>query len=320
MTIKPKNILLVKNRALGDAIISIAAGRYLRTLFPDARISYATPGWTVPVFDSLNHPFDEFVPLKIRTPLDVYSLWQTLTIKQYDCVYEMHRGPRTGRILSLYTMIKSIPYGFNNHHKSTRDSIIKRDISGIAQFFSRDSYELFLPRLIKRSQVQKIVFGVVATRKTKMWPLENYVELADKLKKNYPYCAIVIPISKSKTDSQIKQRLFDLGLSKDVEFFEHGLDDVSELFKTADIYIGNDTGLKHLAAFSGVKTISFFGPEEPLEWHPYSSEDHPYFFLKDLDCRYTKAHFCGLSYCETMDCLKCFSVDQVIDLVSSSTH
>ena len=320
MTIKPKNILLVKNRALGDAIISISTGNYLRSQFPDAKISFATPKWTIPVFDSLKHPFDEFVALKIRTPLDVYSLWQTLTTNQYDFIYELHWGPRSGRIFNLYTKIKSIPYGFHNHHKTKRDSIIRRDIGGVAKFLGNESFEAILPKIRRKSDLQKIVFGVVATRSTKMWPLEYFVELADRLKKEHPYCAIVIPLSKSRIDRQIKQRLIDLGLSKDVMFYEHGLNEVSKLFRSADIYIGNDTGLKHLAAFSGVKTISFFGPEEPLEWHPYKREEHPYFFLKNLDCRYKKAHFCGLDYCETMECLKCFSVDQVIELISSSSH
>ena len=117
MTIKPKNILLVKNRALGDAIISISAGRYLKSLFPEAKITFATPAWTQPVFTGLDHPFDGFIPLQIRNIVDVYKFWTILKAEEFDFIYELHWGPRTGRILKLFSKLNSIAYGYLNHHK-----------------------------------------------------------------------------------------------------------------------------------------------------------------------------------------------------------
>ncbi|GCE10236.1 glycosyltransferase family 9 protein [Tengunoibacter tsumagoiensis] len=33
-------------------------------------------------------------------------------------------------------------------------------------------------------------------------------------------------------------------------------------------YLGNDSGITHLAALSGLPTIALFGPSNPLHWHP----------------------------------------------------
>jgi heptosyltransferase-2 len=73
----------------------------------------------------------------------------------------------------------------------------------------------------------------------------------------------------------------------------------------ASMYIGNDTGLKHICIALGVKTYTFFGPEPPLEWHPY-------FYIEGLECRTRDAHFCGLSECESMVCLKDITVESCL--------
>ena len=317
MTIKPKNILLVKNRALGDAIISIAAGNYLRSQFPDAHITFATPQWTAGVFEEISHPFDAVFPLKIHTIGDVLALWNELLNCKYDFIYEMHYGPRTGRILKLFSKLKGVPYHFYNHHTTERASIISRDILGISQAIESKFNDTGVVPNVKKGELRKIVLGVVATRETKMWPLQYFVDLVAMLKDFDKKYEILIPISKSVMDGKIKNDLLQLGLDSRVQFIEQPLDHVAKLFKGIDLYIGNDTGLKHLAAFSGVKTISFFGPEEPLEWHPYDHTDHPCFFLPKMPCRYeSTAHYCGLSQCDSMECLKNFSPQDVIDLIS----
>ena len=63
-------------------------------------------------------------------------------------------------------------------------------------------------------------------------------------------------------------------------------------------YVGNDSGPKHLAVAVGVPTFTFFGPEDPGEWHPYPRAAHPVFFRPGLDCRREdNGRWCGLEEC-----------------------
>ena len=56
------------------------------------------------------------------------------------------------------------------------------------------------------------------------------------------------------------------------------LDKLPEFVADASLYIGNDTGPKHLCTALGMKSCTFFGPNDhPLEWHPYNTKDHPFF-------------------------------------------
>ncbi len=38
--------------------------------------------------------------------------------------------------------------------------------------------------------------------------------------------------------------------------------------READLYLGNDSGITHLAAASGTPTIALFGPTDPQVWGP----------------------------------------------------
>ncbi len=46
------------------------------------------------------------------------------------------------------------------------------------------------------------------------------------------------------------------------------LSEVAETLKSARAYIGNDSGITHLAAYLGVPTLSLFGPTDPRIWGP----------------------------------------------------
>jgi len=44
--------------------------------------------------------------------------------------------------------------------------------------------------------------------------------------------------------------------------------EVSRLLRTVRVFIGNDSGITHLAAYSGCPTIALFGPTDPRVWGP----------------------------------------------------
>jgi len=46
------------------------------------------------------------------------------------------------------------------------------------------------------------------------------------------------------------------------------LGQLAALLSMADVYLGNDSGVTHIAAAVGVKTIALFGPTDPAEWAP----------------------------------------------------
>lgn len=48
----------------------------------------------------------------------------------------------------------------------------------------------------------------------------------------------------------------------------------AERLAGADVFVGNDSGMAHLAALCGVRTVVWFGPTDPEVWRPIGSDVH----------------------------------------------
>lgn len=327
---KAPTIMLVKNRALGDSIMGLSAVQYLKLLYPESNIIYAVPQWIAPLYRESMTASDSIYPLKLASFSDALKLFKDIRRLKIDHIHEMHQSGRGAKFFRGICLLLGIRYTAHNHHLSTVTGVvdqgkilplIQRDLDGVFSFLGkgeRPSYLDFTPLIspkVKANKVPIIIMGVVATRATKMWPLEYYLELARLIAKKYPRYAVVIPLSKSSEDKKIKEKLFSLGLPDNVSIIEWGLHELPYAFQSAMLYIGNDTGLKHLAVAVGLKTYTFFGPEPANEWHPYDELAHPYFYLEGLACRTRTHHYCGLSVCDlnegNMHCLKFFEPQNV---------
>lgn len=85
----------------------------------------------------------------------------------------------------------------------------------------------------------------------KCWPLERYRELARHLEAHMPVRWCAGPEERLEDAVRI-ENLYDLGC----------------WLANARVYIGNDSGITHLAAAVGTPVIALFGPTDPRIWAP----------------------------------------------------
>ncbi|MBN9661557.1 MAG: glycosyltransferase family 9 protein [Acidobacteria bacterium] len=85
--------------------------------------------------------------------------------------------------------------------------------------------------------------------KSKNWPLSRFQEVAQLLPLPVQWCAGP-----------------DESLDEAIRFNDLG--DLAQWLATASLYIGNDSGISHLAAACGVPVVAIFGPTNPAVWAP----------------------------------------------------
>jgi heptosyltransferase III len=83
----------------------------------------------------------------------------------------------------------------------------------------------------------------------KNWPLDRFRELAGRL--NFPVRWCAGP-EEALDDAEHFNDLYELG----------------SWLRTARVYIGNDSGITHLAAAAGTPVVAIFGPTDPAVWSP----------------------------------------------------
>lgn len=83
----------------------------------------------------------------------------------------------------------------------------------------------------------------------KNWPLEKFRELATRLNMPVRWCA---GPEESLNEAERFTDLYQL----------------ARWLASARIYIGNDSGITHLAAAAGARVAALFGPTDPIVWGP----------------------------------------------------
>ena len=103
----------------------------------------------------------------------------------------------------------------------------------------------------------------------KCWPISRFAEVIKKLwEQNYPVLLLSGPADTERVDDLLQQ----LPLSLSSEMFKlltHApLLEVAHQLQQCRCYLGNDSGITHLAAMLGVPTAAIFGPTDPKIWRP----------------------------------------------------
>jgi heptosyltransferase-3 len=95
---------------------------------------------------------------------------------------------------------------------------------------------------------------------SKNWPAERFAQLAMEIPEPVKPLVVLGP-AESGMDSVFRSR----GLATLADI---GLDKVAALASVAAAFVGNDSGVSHLAAATGARGVALFGPTDPDVWAP----------------------------------------------------
>ena len=103
----------------------------------------------------------------------------------------------------------------------------------------------------------------------KCWPTSRFAEVIKRLwEQNHPVLLLAGPADTERVNDVLKQ----LSLPPKPEMFKmltHApLLEVAQRLLQCRCYLGNDSGITHLAAMLGVPTVAIFGPTDPAIWRP----------------------------------------------------
>jgi heptosyltransferase-3 len=102
--------------------------------------------------------------------------------------------------------------------------------------------------------------------KQKLWAVAGWLSVINRLSANP---AIRFALLQGPADTGIVQHLRSQLESNSLIPVENWhLGKLAALMREADLFLGNDSGITHLAAASGTPTIALFGPTDPQIWGP----------------------------------------------------
>ncbi len=288
-------ILFITSTRVGDAILSTGLLDYLIGQHPGAKVTVACGGAAATMFEAVPGLERIIVLDKMAFSLHWFRLWALCFGRIWDAVVDLRNSP-------MYYVLPS-----KKRWRIGRAPRVEHRIKHLANILGLEEQppvpKLWLSNDIRiraneliRKGTPVIAVGPTANWRAKTWRAENFVELIERLtgpKGIFPGWRVAIfgrdderPSALSLIDAVPEDRRIDLV----------GHLDLLEAFaclKCCDFYVGNDSGLMHLAAASGIPTLGLFGPSPKELYAPWgelcdvATTNIPYeeIFPEDFDHR-----------------------------------
>jgi len=162
---------------------------------------------------------------------------------------------------------------------------------------------------IPQSRSQNFLIHPGSGSPLKNWPLDRFVSLSRELKQQgYSSHWIVGP-----AESKMLPLLTQYQVSQNDIIQTDQLERIMAVINQANHYIGNDSGMTHLAAIMGVTSTIIFGPSDARRWKPIGS----YVNVISQDTSCPPCFETGSKTCAHRKCLHQISVSQVLQVVLS---
>lgn len=338
-------ILILKFSALGDVVHTLPIAATIRKSLPDSHIV-----WMVEErFQDLlrgNPHINEVIPLRTKiwrkhwnrkSLAEILGTIKILRQQKFDIVLDLHgllksgviarlsgAPARTGfhrknckeKINTLFTNTKG-PYMAGGLHVVDMYLTILQTALGkmeeaklfplhvpdemdknIAHYFDQN------PDLTKRP-----VIGINpgAGFESKQWDLVRFAELADRISEESE-CSIILTwgpgeeFKVQQISAHMKQKCWIAPPTSILESIA--------LYKRMALLVSCDSGPLHLAAASGIPTVSIFGPTDPVRNGAYGLNHEVVY--KMLSCSFCWKKTCPLG---TKECMQQVSVDEVFQAV-----
>jgi len=278
---------------------------------------------------------------KIKCVKAVYSLIKKIRNDKYDVMIDMSLG----YIYSLFLgTLASIPFriGFNYRDRGMFMSR-KVDVDGfkdkhvieyyleLGKFLGLDPSDKDMELRVLPEDAEwanKFISdrGVAGTDKVcgivpgcgaswgknahyRRWSAWKFVELADYLADKHGYKIIILGSRKEssiclKVQSDMKHEAIQACGKTD-------LAQLAALMDKCDLIITNDGGPLHMAVALKKKTVSIFGPVDPVVYGPYPLNERHIVITSDDACRPCYKSF-KHNECKELNCLKNINVEKVI--------
>jgi heptosyltransferase-3 len=110
-----------------------------------------------------------------------------------------------------------------------------------------------------------VVIGPGAGGETKCWPINNFFNLALKLRKSKYAPVFLLGPAEAQRSEGLTADLAAMGVPC---LHDLSLSQVASLFSCCRGFIGNDSGLSHIAGSCGVRTVAIFGPTSASLYRP----------------------------------------------------
>jgi ADP-heptose:LPS heptosyltransferase len=265
-------ILFVSSTRIGDAVLSTGLLAHLVKCFPEAQFTIACGPLPAPIFDHVPG-VERVIALHKRAFAGHWlGLWIDVVGTAWDLIIDL-RG--SALAWTVWT---------RKRHVFRRAEATLHRVEALGRLLALD--EPPAPRLWWSSAEEEVAekhvgegatvlaIGPTANWAAKIWPAERFAEMMKRLTGAHgilPDARIAVFGGAEERDIALpvlqaipSERCIDLVGTVDIL-------SAAACLSRCEIFVGNDSGLMHIAAATGTPTLGLFGPSQAVHYAPWGS-------------------------------------------------
>lgn len=274
MTSAPSRILFITSTRIGDVVLSSGLVGHLAETKPGARFTIA--GGATPLSLFADTPGLERLLPVVKRPHGGHwlALWRETRGVRWDQVIDL-RGSLTGHFLRARSRHRLGPQGRDLHRVKAYAQLLGLEAQPPAPgfFVSTEREARIAARLEGRAPL--LALAPAANWVGKTWPAERFAALAAGLTgPTGPMAGATILLLGGPEDAAtVAQVASDLPGERVISVVgEPDLLDVYAMLGDVRLFVGNDSGMMHLAAAAGAPTLGLFGPSDDRLYAPWGEQ------------------------------------------------
>ncbi len=264
-------ILFVTSNRLGDAVLSTGLLDRLIAMYPEARITVACGPVAVGVFQRMPN-LERIVPIaKLPYGRHWFALWRTTVTHVWDLVVDI-RGSLLSWLVPARRRAAMRP---SSGHKTAQLARVLRltpPPMPVAWFDAEDA-----ARVAGFFTAGRPVVALAPTANwgPKIWPPDRFAALFQRLAASrLPNAIPAVIAGPGDTEAEMARPLLER-LPGAIDLVgKLSLPEIAAFLSRTSLFVGNDSGLMHLAAASGAPVLGLFGPTNAAEYGPSGRAAH----------------------------------------------
>ena len=263
-------VLFITSTRIGDAVLSTALLSHLSEKHPEAKFTIACGPLAAPLFVEMPNVEKVLAVKKRRASLHWLDLWRACCTTSWHLIVDLRASAISYCLMTRHRIV------WRAGNRDVHRVVSLAELAGLStppapRLWTAAKHHMAAKNLLP-ADGPLLALGPTANWPGKQWRGERFADLALRLTAAdgiLPGARIILLGAASEhedaaptIDALPADRLVDLVGKLD-------LLTAAALLSRCDFYIGNDSGLMHIATTSGVPTLGLFGPSKEAHYAPW---------------------------------------------------
>lgn len=332
-----KRVLVVRLRSIGDTVLATPSLFALKRFLPHASLDILLEDWVAPVLEGFPH-VDNVLTLERKSHSARARVARQLRANRYDVVYNLHGGT-TATLLARATGARhrvgyeTYQYARLHHHlapssaslwgraktHSVEQQLALLGWTGVpvsdrpaTQLAVTDAAAANVAARLKTLELESAQLAVIhpaAAFATKQWATDKFARVAEQLAAQGLGVVVITAANEAHLVAELERNT----AAPLAAFTDLTLPEITALLARARLFVGNDSGIAHMAAAVQTPSVVIFGSSNTAHWQPWVP--HPAgvvaeVVLEEMECQPCHGYFCE-KFAEP-ECIKRVPVERVI--------